>query len=217
MSKEPHKHTERTTSPKWYQKKDKLTDSHVPEESGMESEHTTRDPSENQTIPEPVSEYTTNLAQELQTLKNEFEELRKKSTDYFDGWQRERADFANYKKRIERDQAQSIQNITGEVLKKYLVVLDDLERAMKTRPTEGEGASWADGIGLIIRKLQSVLENEGVIRIPAENESFDPSRHEAITHEDSPAHQSGQVIEVLQQGYTISDRVLRPALVRVAR
>ena len=70
---------------------------------------------------------------------------------------------------------------------------------------------------MIIRKLQGILEGEGVKRIPAEEEVFNPVRHEAISHEESPDHKSGQIIEVVQQGYTIGERVLRPALVRVAR
>ena len=102
------------------------------------------------------------------------------------------------------------QNITGEVIKKYLVVLDDLDRALKMRPTEGEGAAWAEGIELIYRKLQNILDSEGVKRIPAEDEEFDPTRHEAISHEESPDHESGQIIEVVQQGYTLGDRVSAP-------
>lgn len=154
---------------------------------------------------------------ELQKLQQELEEARRKAAENSEGWQRERADFLNYKKRIERDQALISQSITGEVIKKYLAVLDDLERALKARPTEGDGAAWANGIELIQRKLTNILENEGVLQIPAQGAQFDPTVHEAITHEDSPDHESGQVIEVLQHGYKIGDRVLRPALVRVAR
>ncbi len=109
------------------------------------------------------------------------------------------------------------QAVNGTIIKKYLVVMDDLERALKNRPTEPEGAKWAEGIDLIYRKFQTILENENVKRIPADDAEFDPNIHEAISHEDSPDHESGQVIEVLQQGYMIGDRVLRPALVRVAK
>jgi molecular chaperone GrpE len=150
-------------------------------------------------------------------LAQELEKLRQLAAENFEGWQRERADFMNYKKRIDRDQSQLSNNITGEVIKKYLVILDDLERALKTRPTEGEGARWAEGIELIYRKVQNIIEAEGVTRIPAEAESFDPNRHQAITHDESPDHKSGDIIEVLQNGYKIGDRILRPALVRVAR
>ncbi len=154
---------------------------------------------------------------EYEEMKQALEQARQQSSEYFEGWQRERADFINYKKRIEREQAALTQILTAEIIKKYLVILDDMERALKNRPTEGDGAEWAAGVELIYRKLQGILEGEGISRIPAENEMFDPNRHEAISHEDSPNHKSGEVIEVCQQGYVIGDRVLRPALVRVAR
>lgn len=155
--------------------------------------------------------------EEYEAMQKSLEEVESRAKEYFDGWQRERADFANYKRRVERDQATLSQNIAAEVIKKYLVILDDLDRAMKMRPTEGEAAAWADGIELIYRKLQNILEAEGIKRIPAENEEFDPMRHEAISYEESPDHQSGQIIGVVQEGYMLGDRVLRPARVRVAR
>ncbi len=156
-------------------------------------------------------------AEDVEALNAELEKQRAKCTEYFEGWQRERADFANYKRRVDRDSQTLSQNIKGDVIKKYLPILDDLDRAMKNRPSDEADQTWVNGIELIYRKLQNILEAEGVKRIPAEDEEFNPSRHEAITYEDSPDHESGQVIEVVQQGYTLGDRVLRPALVRVAR
>lgn len=150
------------------------------------------------------------LAQELQQSQTQ-------AKDYFEGWQRERADFANYKRRIERDQKTMSQNITSDVIKKYLTVVDDMERALKNRPVEGPASAWAEGIELILRKLYNILEGEGIKRIEAEKEEFDPNRHEAISYEPSPDHEGGQIIEVVQQGYMLGDRVIRPALVRVAR
>jgi molecular chaperone GrpE len=154
---------------------------------------------------------------EFSELQNKIEQAEQKSKEYFDGWQRERADFNNYRRRIERENTQLQQNLTGQVLKKYLVVVDDLARALKARPMQGDGAAWSEGVELIFRKMNMILEAEGVKAIPLDNGVFDPSLHEAISHEDSPDHQSGQIIEVVQQGYFIGDRILRPALVRVAR
>lgn len=154
---------------------------------------------------------------EYNQITQDLEKAQSQSKDYFEGWQRERADFANYKRRVERDQQLITYQITGEIIKKYLTVLDDLERALKTRPTEGLAATWSNGIELIYRKLQNILEAEGVRRIPAEMEEFDPNRHEAISYETSPDHDGGQIIEVVQQGYTLGERILRSAMVRVAR
>ena len=159
----------------------------------------------------------TEIAAGESALVEELQQAQEKAKEYFDGWQRERADFANYKRRVERDQQMMAYTMKGDIIKKYLGVLDDLERALKTRPTEGPAASWASGIELIQRKLQGLLESEGVKRIPAETEDFDPTRHEAITYEESPDHESGENIEVVQQGYMLGDRILRPAMVRVAR
>jgi molecular chaperone GrpE len=155
--------------------------------------------------------------EELAVLQRDLEQARQQAQEYSDGWQRERADFSNYKKRQERENELHNLGFSGNFIKKFLVIEDDLERAIKTCPTQGEGAAWAEGITLITRKLNNILEKEGVQPIPNDIQTFDPTMHEAITHEDSPNHESGQIIEVLQQGYMIGDRVLRPALVRVAR
>jgi molecular chaperone GrpE len=154
---------------------------------------------------------------DIAALQAELDELRAKSQEYLDGWQRERAEFANYKRRVEREREQFHQNATGTIVRRYLEVLDDLERALKNRPAEGEGATWAEGIELIYRKVLAILESEGVQPMEATGQSFDPNYHEAISHENHPDHESGQIIEVVKSGYLIGDRVLRPALVRVAQ
>lgn len=156
--------------------------------------------------------------EEYDALQKDLEQTRAKANEYFEGWQRERADFLNYKKRIDRDNAQMYQNALVSVLKKYMVIMDDLGRALKTAPSRGEGGHWAKGVELIRRKLCGLIEAEGIKQMDfAGKEMFDPMRHEAISHEDSPDHQSGQIIEVVQPGYMLGDRVIRPALVRVAR
>jgi molecular chaperone GrpE len=166
---------------------------------------------------EPEAQIPAPVEYDLSELQAELQTLRKQASDNLECWQRERADFTNYKKRIEREQEALSQNVTAATIKKFLVVLDDMERAMKLRPTNGDGAAWADGMELVYRKMLSLVEASGVTRMQTDNDVFDPNRHEAITHEDSAAHTSGQIIEVVQQGYMIGDRVLRPALVRVAR
>jgi molecular chaperone GrpE len=155
--------------------------------------------------------------EELENLQKELEETRAKANEYLDGWQRARAEFANYKKRVDRDQAQAYQVATGNVVRRFLEVLDDLERALQNRPEKGEGAVWAEGIELIYRKLVNMLENEGVKPMEIENDFFDPNLHEAVVSEENSEYESGQIIGVVRQGYVMGDRVLRPAMVRVAR
>lgn len=153
----------------------------------------------------------------LEELKDELDKTKKEASTNLEGWQRERAEFVNYKKRIEREQAQQHQTITGSVIKKYLVIMDDLALALKNRPTCGEGSVWAEGIELIVRKLQNVIDSEGIECINQNKVPFDPNLHEAISNEENTEFASGEVIEVVRQGYKLGDRILRPAMVRVAR
>ena len=154
---------------------------------------------------------------EIIMLQNELAETQTKANEYLDGWQRSRAEFMNYKKRVEREQNETYQRAAGNIIKRYLDVLDDLDMAIRNRPAQGDDKVWANGIELIYRKLLNILENEGVTRMKVDGEPFDPNYHEAISMEPSDTVPSGHVTEVLKQGYLIGDRVLRPALVRVAQ
>ncbi len=156
-------------------------------------------------------------ADETESLRAALDESQMKAQEYLDGWQRARADFANYKKRVEREQAQAYQNAAASIFKRFLDVLDDLDRALKNKPQEGEAAAWSSGIELVYRKFLSILEAEGVTVMQAQGEFFDPNLHEAISQEDNDHYESGQIIEVVKNGYVMGDKVLRPALVRVAK
>jgi molecular chaperone GrpE len=150
---------------------------------------------------------------EIETLRAELESARTKAAENLDGWQRALAEFQNYRKRIERDRASDQTAMKGDLIKKVLPVLDDLDRALQNRPSND---AWAGGIELIQRKLRAILEAEGLTRIEAEGTQFDPTVHEALSQEPVDGAESGQVVEVMQQGYMLGDRVIRPAQVRVA-
>ena len=154
--------------------------------------------------------------EKIDALEAQLSETQGKMQENLDGWQRSVAEFSNYRKRIERDRVQNQLEASSSIIKKVLPILDDLDRSLANRPEKGEGAEWAKGIELVQRKMMSLLENENVVEIQAENAMFDPNFHEAIAMESSEAHESGQIIEVLQKGYMIGERVLRPTLVRVA-
>ncbi len=155
----------------------------------------------------------------LDALQKDLEAAKAKAAEYLDGWQRARAELANYKRRIEKEQSEIYQNTAGRIIARYLEVLDDFDRAMKDRPAADNGdlSKWADGTALIYRKLQNVLDAEGVTRIEAEGKEFDPTVHEAVTQEPCDTHPAGHVIGVVRQGYKLGDKVIRPALVRVAK
>jgi molecular chaperone GrpE len=151
---------------------------------------------------------------ELEFLKSQLAEVESKASEYKDGWARSQAEFQNYKKRIERDNELTYASMKGDIVKKVLPVLDDLELALQNCPAED---AWANGIELIARKLQNILESEGVKRIEAKGLAFDPNFHDAITHEPSEEVESGHVIDVVRNGYILGERVIRPASVRVAQ
>lgn len=170
-----------------------------------------QDPGEEQFLPEGIS-----LEEDIESLHSSLEEMTAKAEEYLDGWQRARAEFANYKKRVLKENTEIHQVARGEVIKIYLDILDDLQRALDEKPSQGEGKSWAEGIELIVQKLCTRLEAEGVTPMNPLGEEFDPNIHEALMKEESDEYDSGQIIEVMQEGYWIGDKVLRPALVRVA-
>jgi molecular chaperone GrpE len=162
----------------------------------------------------PAASIEDKSPEELMAL---LQEAQHQAAEYLDGWQRARAEFANYKRRSERAMQEHYANAAGSILGRFLSVQDDLERALKDRSEEGDGKAWAEGIELINRKLNSLLEAEGVEPIKAIGERFDPNFHEALSYEDNDEVEDGCVIDVVRQGYMLKERVLRPALVRVAK
>lgn len=182
-----------------------------------DKKHKQHKPEEVTEIPVEATELSENGEQanvEIEALMKQLEQAEAKVAEHRDGWQRAQAEFVNYKNRIARDQETSRTNMKGDILKKILPVLDDLERALQNRPADD---AWAGGVELIARKFQSVLESEGLTRIDAEGKPFDPNFHEAISHEPNDEVESGHVIAVVQNGYFLGERVIRPALVRVAQ
>lgn len=167
--------------------------------------------------PEHEADVPAVTLEEFEALKKQLEETQASAAEYLDGWQRSQAEFSNYKKRLEREQLGTAQLMRGAIIGRFLPVMDDLQRALANRPAEDSMQSWVSGIELIQRKLQGILDAEGVTRIEAEGKMFDPNLHEAISNEPSEDHESGQIIEVVQQGYMLGERVIRHAMVRVAQ
>jgi molecular chaperone GrpE len=154
------------------------------------------------------------LQAEIEALHKQLEAAQAKAAENLDGWQRAQAEFINYKNRIQRDRELEYASMKGDIIKKVLPVLDDMERALANRPA---GNSWANGMELIARKFQNILDAEGLKRIEAKGQPFDPNFHEAISSEPSEDVESGHVIEIVQNGYMLGERVIRPAMVRVAQ
>ncbi len=154
---------------------------------------------------------------ELERLRQELEKVRAQAAEYLDGWQRTQAEFANYRKRQEAEFLERVRLNNAVLIARILPVLDDLERAIQTLPPGLQSLTWVDGIFLIKRKLEVILEAEGLKPIETVGKSFDPLYHEAVTYEEVPGYEDGQIIGEIQRGYMLGERVIRPALVRVAR
>jgi len=161
-----------------------------------------------------TAEVSEQVLAEREALKSQLEATEAKLAESVEGWRRSLADFQNYKKRVERDNEMMYASMKGDIIKKVLPALDDLERALQNRPADD---AWANGIELIARKLQNMLDVEGLKRIEAVGAEFNPTFHEAISHEPADGVASGHVIAVVQNGYMLGERVIRPALVRVAQ
>jgi len=168
-------------------------------------------------VPEEERELELEEIDDPAVLRRELEEAKAKAKEYLDQWKRAAADFANYKRRNEQERGEVVKFANAVLITRILPVLDDFERAFQAMPDGLRGLTWIDGIALIERKLQAILEQEGMTAIKAEGEQFDPRVHEALIQEESAEHEEGQIIAELQKGYKLHDRVIRPSLVKVAK
>lgn len=149
------------------------------------------------------------------TEENELQKLRNERDALLDRMARSQAEFDNARKRAAREQQEYRDYASADVIKALLPVIDNFERALNA--AQGQASEFRTGIELIYKQLQDVLQKAGVRRLDAKGKQFDPRLHEAIEMvetEDVPDH---EVLEELQSGYMLKDRLLRPAMVRVAK
>ena len=147
---------------------------------------------------------------------SELTDLQRERDDYKDRWLRKSAEFDNYRRRIDRERREQAEQSVVDLMQDLLSVVDDFDRALTVDAGEG-GAAYRKGVELIHGKLHDLLRRHGVKPIEALGTDFDPNVHQAVMHEDSPEHREGEVIGELRKGYTINDRLLRPAMVKVAK
>jgi molecular chaperone GrpE len=135
--------------------------------------------------------------------------------DVLDELRRERADFLNYKRRVERDRASEREASQGDLLRYLLPFLDELDRALGLIPRDLENHPWAQGIALSRGRLSSAFDDLAVERVGAEGEPFDPARHEALFFDTDPGASDQRVASVVRPGYRVGNRLVRPAQVGV--
>lgn len=146
----------------------------------------------------------------------EVSELQQQRDDYYDRLLRKTAEFDNYRKRTERERLQLSEAAAADLLTELLPLVDDMERALKADAgPDGDGVR--KGVELIHRQLLEVLRKRGVRPIEALGADFDPHFHNAVSHEPAEGRREGEVIEEFRRGYMLGDRLLRPAMVKVAK
>jgi molecular chaperone GrpE len=158
---------------------------------------------------EPEAEPQPDLAGRVGELESELAETK-------DRHLRLAADFDNFRKRARQEQLDTVQYASGALVERLLPIVDDLQRVLEHAPGEVD-QTWLKGLELTVQKLESVLAEQGVTPIPTVGKPFDPKLHEAIGTVESDEHPEDTVLAELRRGYRHHDRVVRPALVKVAR
>ena len=178
----------------------------------------TGEPEEAQTGTPQTSEAQTDEtpSDELQDvpIEERVEKAEEESKRYLDNWRRAEADLQNFKRRSEQERADSSRYAGASLILNILPIVDDFERAFQSLDSHVAAMTWFDGVRLIYRKLLALLESAGVKPIKTEGETFDPKFHEAVAHAEG---EENKVISEVQRGYTLHDRVLRPAMVVVGK
>jgi molecular chaperone GrpE len=149
-------------------------------------------------------------------LQSLLAEAEKRATEYKDGWQRERAEFVNFRKRADKEREEVYQTATVEAMRKFLPIIDDFDRALQNISAEQQQDEVIKGLIMIHRKFNGLVESAGIKVIDPLGALFNPAYHEAIGEDATSSVPSGHVSTVLQKGYSFGERVIRPAIVRVA-
>lgn len=153
----------------------------------------------------------------INELEQRIAALELEAEDHKNNWLRSVADFKNYKRRTESEREELVRNAGAGLILKLLPVLDDLNRAMAHVPAEIDNNPWFSGVKQVQRKFDMVLEGAGVQPITAVGEEFDPHLHEAVMYEEMGDEQANKVVEELQRGYKLGEKVLRPTMVKVGK
>jgi molecular chaperone GrpE len=162
---------------------------------------------------EPAGSSDDKEENEIEKLSSELEEAR-------DLLRRKHAEFENYRKRVERERKEFVAYATSELVLEVLPVVDNLERALESSQAGQSGESGSEsqireGVAIIYRQFKDILKKAGLREVDALGEEFDPHVHEAVAQVETTEHRQGEIVDVLQKGYFLRDRLLRPAMVRV--
>lgn len=166
---------------------------------------------------QPQDAATSEAAPASDDLQVTIQRLTQEANAFKDQYLRASADLKNFKRRTEDERANLIRNAAAGLIIKLLPILDDFDLAMQHVPEEIAATPWFSGMQGIQRKLQTVLEGEGVKPIEALGQPFDPNFHDAVMHEDAGPELAGKVTADLRRGYMLHDKVIRPSMVKVGQ
>ena len=172
------------------------------------------EPSENNSTDIPSQEPSMPDIPEVSALRQKLREKQAETEQLLGNWQRAEADMSNLRKRTEHDQQETTLYANAILVANILPILDDLERALQSVEKSMEGFTWIDGIRMIYYRALHILESQGLDTINSIGKQFDPREHQAISYGDG---EDGQVIDELQKGYKLHERVIRPAMVKVGQ
>lgn len=154
---------------------------------------------------------------EMTLMREQMEEALREKDQFRTLAQRSQADLVNYRRRASEEIDETRRNAKSQIIFKLLTVADDFNRAMEMLPEDSVESSWLDGMEIVHRSLDNILETEGVSKIESEGKPFDPWEHEAVFYEEAEGTEEGTVVRVIRDGYKIKDKVLRAAQVSVAK
>nr|WP_281252221.1 nucleotide exchange factor GrpE [Sediminibacillus massiliensis] len=170
---------------------------------------------QDQEIIEDTDQELVDEADDTEVNNEEFEALKKEKDELYDRLLRLQAEYDNFRKRTQKEKEADRKYKSQALVTELLPVLDNFERALETEIKEDSTESFIDGVKMVHRQLKDALEKEGVEEVKAEGETFDPNVHQAVMQVEDDQYESNTVVQELQKGYMLKDRVIRPAMVKV--
>ncbi|ENH97520.1 heat shock protein GrpE [Gracilibacillus halophilus YIM-C55.5] len=193
------------------------------EEQQKFSEEEVKDPQESSVetdVDEDVEVVDEDASEEVVSFedtvdKEAYDKLEQEKTELQDKLLRVQAEYDNFRKRTKKEKEADLKYKSQNVVTELLPVLDNFERALQVEVEDKAAKSVVDGLEMVYRQLRSVLEEEGVEEIETDGAEFDPHLHQAVAQADEEGYESNQIVETMQKGYKLKDRVIRPAMVKV--
>jgi molecular chaperone GrpE len=177
-----------------------------------------KEPGSSPDLPEPVPAPAEEPAalRDMPGDEGDGAQLRRERDDYYERLLRKTAEFDNYRKRVERERRELADWAAADVLTDLVAVVDDFERALAS-DAPADGDAYRTGVEIIYRQLQDLLRKRGATTIESVGADFDPHLHQAVAYEETPGAREGEIVGELRKGYRLGDRLLRPAMVKVAK